>query len=749
MKCRPLAPSGHLAWLAAAMLALAAPPALAWGDPPLDLPPFIAYVQVGRPGCITCPPRACPGEGAQVQISGNLPACYRFGGLHRLPVRSAIPVLVADFLVDTCAVGCPDLLVPFSGSFTLPPEGAGSHAFLLRNAVRTCPDTTVVVDSTQIRVTYDVFPYCPPEDVPVDSLVRTFVSLRTVPEHPCAGDSVTLQLVENGCPPCVSLRSFGLSPAESTIAGVIDWTPVCMEFRCASDTLSMSLGRLNAGTYRVLTSMTVVVHDVPNPDSTIHFQLPIQFEVGRLCGPQGPCVTREMFSNVPPHQCELTLRPGQAGDVPLYYESQLPMAAVEGSIEVPLPFQLADLRLASHLTGVHLVRQRHTGGFRWLVFCDPGVTLPAGARQHLLVATVAALPEAANGASELMTTRITLASDAAGNELPLCVRETLDFVVVATRLCVAGEPTLCDVNSDGRLDVRDLVRMVTCLDSLPHNTRDASPCRDCNADGTFDLSDIFCCAGHILRGPLVPRDSVVSDGRLQVSFDPPEPSGDGWFVRVHVRGASALGAAVLRLEYPGDRWRVQQAMVRDPGPLPVNADWYVLADVDQPGRVHLGGLRVAMEVIHAGQTGSGDDLVFYLLVSPIGAPQAGDRLAVVGADLAARNGAVLTPTSALPSLPLDGTAPPSTRVSLSSPRPNPFTSSTQFVVTLPSAGQLDLAVHDLAGRRVATIATGRYGPGQHPFSWNGAGAHDGLYFVRLTVNGQVLSTRVAMLRDTR
>src|SRR6185503_14977155 len=62
---------------------------------------------------------------------------------------------------------------------------------------------------------------------PPDSLVKTFVSLRIQPEHPCAGDTVTLQLVKNGCPPCVHLRSFGYSPAESTIAGVIDWTPLC------------------------------------------------------------------------------------------------------------------------------------------------------------------------------------------------------------------------------------------------------------------------------------------------------------------------------------------------------------------------------------------------------------------------------------------------------------------------------------------------------------------------------------------
>src|SRR5262245_34614198 len=139
----------------------------------------------------------------------------------------------------------------------------------------------------------------PPLDPSPDSLVKTFVSLRIQPENPCAGDSVTLQLVKNGCPPCFHLRSFGFLP-DSALVGVMDWTPVCNERVCLPETLSTSLGRLNAGTFRVFTSMTVVVHEPPNPDSSIHFQLPIEFEVGRDCGGPPPlCVTSEMFSTHP------------------------------------------------------------------------------------------------------------------------------------------------------------------------------------------------------------------------------------------------------------------------------------------------------------------------------------------------------------------------------------------------------------------------------------------------------------------
>jgi hypothetical protein len=35
------------------------------------------------------------------------------------------------------------------------------------------------------------------------------------------------------------------------------------------------------------------------------------------------------------------------------------------------------------------------------------------------------------------------------------------------------------------------------------------------------------------------------------------------------------------------------------------------------------------------------------------------------------------------------------------------------------------------------------------FQWDGAGARGGIYYVRLSVNGQVRSTRVALLRNSR
>jgi hypothetical protein len=569
--------------------------------------------------------------------------------------------------------------------------------------------------------------------------------LEIRPEHPCAGDSVTLQLVKNGCPPCVDLVSFGPGPTDR-LEGVIDWTPECVNIACIPETLSTPLGRFVQGSYHVVSAMTVHVLGAANPDSAIKFPLPLAFQVGPPgCVVQpGPCVVREMESNVLSAQCALTLPPGGSGDVPLYYSSELAMAGVQGVIELPPPFALRDLRVANGLTGVHLSRQRAVGGWRWLVFTDPGVTLAPGPHQHLLDATIGAYSPSPAGTSAFMTATITLAAGADGEALPLCNREML-AIVGAVRLCISGEPGTCDVNHDGRLDVRDLVRMAACL---RHDLADTTgACVDCDSSGVFDINDIYCCAVNILRGSPVPPDSVHQDGGVAVGLGPVWASGDDRIVHVHVSGANALSAAMLRLDYPADRWRADIRITLDATTRPVDVDWYPLLDLQDPGHVHLGGIRL-------GDSGANEFDVEIFMVSTAPA-LAGDQLVVVGADLAGRDGSVLTPRDPLPALSLTAPAPPGpgpgpsppTTLALSAPRPNPFTTSTSFEVDLPNSAPIDLAVHDLAGRRVATLASGVYPAGRRVFDWDGAGMRGGIYYVRLRVNGQVLSTRVALLKN--
>jgi flagellar hook assembly protein FlgD len=59
---------------------------------------------------------------------------------------------------------------------------------------------------------------------------------------------------------------------------------------------------------------------------------------------------------------------------------------------------------------------------------------------------------------------------------------------------------------------------------------------------------------------------------------------------------------------------------------------------------------------------------------------------------------------------------------------------------------VDLAVYDVAGRRVASIMNTQMGRGLHNVSWNGrdqAGRAlaSGVYFVRLSLDGNTVETR--------
>jgi len=755
MTPHPLARAGRIARLATLFLAISFASARAYGDPPPD-PPFLYIGQtvVGRSECDTCAPRVCAGQPALVTIRGVLPNhCYTLRSFRLAPNRGLYTMVVADFVVDTCATGCGIDPYSYQASVELPPLPAGTYQFMIREQARRCPDTTVVSTNLGRVDTYSVLPDCgSPPPLSPDSLVRTFVRLAISPEHPCAGDSVTLKLLTNGCPPCVHLVSFGAVDADTgSFAGVIEWTPQCLNLRCAPESLATSMGRLAQGSFHVIAPMTVHVLGTSNPDSTITFVLPFEFQVGPpgCVGTPPPCVAREMFSSVPAHQCAVTLDPGKSGVVPLFYESQLEMGGLEGTLEVPAPFMITDLRVAPGLAGVHLTFNNEIHRAHWLVFTDPGVTLPPGARQHLFDATLLASSDAWSGASVLMFSRITVAASPSGDGLPLCDRMTLGFEVIATRLCIAGDSSTCDVNHDGRLDVRDLVRMVGCLRQNGGDTTGTSPCVDCNGSGAFDFSDIFCCASAILRGPGVPRDSVHADDSLQISIGPVYSLGADRIVHVKVSGARALGAMSLRFDFPADRWIATQRVYPALASRPVDVDWSPFLDDRDPGHLYFGALRL-------GESGGEDSFGFEILMHSTAAPLPGDRLDAVSAEFGGTDGSVIVPSAALPTLsltapapPEPGPGPPVQTLALSPPRPNPFGASTSFVVSLPKSAQVDLAVHDLAGRRVATLAHAAYGPGEHSFTWGGAGARDGLYFVRLTVDGEVLSTRVALLRNTR
>lgn len=78
--------------------------------------------------------------------------------------------------------------------------------------------------------------------------------------------------------------------------------------------------------------------------------------------------------------------------------------------------------------------------------------------------------------------------------------------------------------------------------------------------------------------------------------------------------------------------------------------------------------------------------------------------------------------------------------------PNPFNAGTMISFTLPKPGRIYLAIYDLQGRLVTTLAEGVREAGRHSLTWQGTGADgkpaaSGIYYCRLEAEGGVTASR--------
>lgn len=83
--------------------------------------------------------------------------------------------------------------------------------------------------------------------------------------------------------------------------------------------------------------------------------------------------------------------------------------------------------------------------------------------------------------------------------------------------------------------------------------------------------------------------------------------------------------------------------------------------------------------------------------------------------------------------------------------PNPFKSRTAIQFTLPETADVSLAVYDILGRRVATLADGSHAAGSYTAYWDGRSAAgeplaSGVYFYRLEAGSSVHVRRMTLVR---
>jgi hypothetical protein len=83
--------------------------------------------------------------------------------------------------------------------------------------------------------------------------------------------------------------------------------------------------------------------------------------------------------------------------------------------------------------------------------------------------------------------------------------------------------------------------------------------------------------------------------------------------------------------------------------------------------------------------------------------------------------------------------------------PNPFVATTRLLYHVQVPGHVELTAHDILGRRVATLFSGRQGSGVHSLVWSGRDGRDetlpgGIYFCQFRGGGQVTTHKIVLAR---
>jgi hypothetical protein len=337
--------------------------------------------------------------------------------------------------------------------------------------VRSCLDTSAVDSSETRQYTYAIEPDCfvPPPPPSLDSLVRSFVSFEVTPARRCAGDSLTLWMKQNRCPPCVHLASL-TTDSLGVLQAVVEWRPQCFEFRCDAESLSTPLGAFAAGSYQLRFPVTVRVLDTPNPDSAITYTQRLGFTVGTDC-PGLRCVE----SLLPPRDnltpvCAITLPPGGVGDVSMPVRTGLPIWGAQGSLRASPPVRILDVGYAGHTPGTFVTWTRDGDLVRFVAFTTGAEPMiPAGKSDFLrLTIQVDSVNVPAGRARAQPGGRLEPVCGRNGESLVLAPSD-LRPAATSPLICISRANDTCDANGDGRADAARLV-MALPATRIPRST---------------------------------------------------------------------------------------------------------------------------------------------------------------------------------------------------------------------------------------------------------------------------------------
>jgi hypothetical protein len=586
-----------------------------------------------------------------------------------------------------------------------------------------------------------------------------FVStVRIGPPPPCAdcrpqicpGEPIPLLVAGTLPSTCYQFRGLQLLP--SPLMGPWPAPPVvrmvvaendCMGWPCLDVVTPWEaktlLPALPPGSYGLMMQLDVVsMCDSNKVSATYHATQ--SFAVRDSCPgtPVEPCVMADWMH--PNGRCDDFIAPGGVAKSVMTVMSPVRLAGLQGRLVLyPPGLRISHLEPVRAAQGMHVAWTPTEDGAEFVMFAEAGAPIgglrcETGLRCQQPVLAVSMVP-GTDGVLPPVThlsVRGLLGSDSLGRAVPEC--RVMTLMIVESRICTGPS---CDFNQDGALDVRDLVSMVHCvLGNGP--CPDTSLARlDCNADGRLGVDDVLCCARAILQGG--ERDTMPGrpEPDVAVHIGEPEWESDGLRVPIRVLAADRVGAARLALALPLDRYEVTGVETG------VGAgQWLELHEVAD-GRLVLG--LIGLDPGLPAEEPMTLDLTLRLALKP--GQSAGGDVGLADLQLSGRDGVTLEVTTLPVAVPL----PAPGALLLSAARPNPFTHETSFALNLDRGAEVDLAVHDLGGRRVATLYRGALGAGPHQFSWrgvrsDGSTAANGIYFLEARVGAERLSRKLIFLR---
>ncbi len=78
--------------------------------------------------------------------------------------------------------------------------------------------------------------------------------------------------------------------------------------------------------------------------------------------------------------------------------------------------------------------------------------------------------------------------------------------------------------------------------------------------------------------------------------------------------------------------------------------------------------------------------------------------------------------------------------------PNPFNASTNIEFSLEKPSKVTLEVYNVLGRKVATLLDNTMNSGEHTINWNASSMPSGIYFYKLSANGETMTRRMTLLK---